>query len=87
MQTPPPKKKQEMEVKLCKELTLSDHSLQPDDVGVVKLPHDRGLTQKVSSLLVHITTLKGLYCHRDVHPAWYTQTATADFSKFTYRTQ
>lgn len=25
---------------LYKQLTLSDHSLQPDDVGVVELPHD-----------------------------------------------
>ena len=67
------------------ELTLGDYSIQPDNVGVVELSHDRSLTQKLSPLLIHKAAFKRLYCDGDVHPSRYTQPTTADFSKFTCR--
>jgi len=35
-------------------LTLGDHPLQVDDVGMVKLPHDAGFAQEVPPLLLSV---------------------------------
>lgn len=36
-------------------LTSGDDSLQSNDVGMVKLAHDAGFTQKVTSLLLRVS--------------------------------
>lgn len=47
-------------------LTLGDHALQPDDVGMVELAHDGGLPQEVPPLLLTVARLKGLDGHWDL---------------------
>lgn len=64
-------------------LTLGDHSLQPDDIGVVELSNDRSLAQKLSLLLFPLAGSQRLYRNSDVHPSRHVQPTTADFSKFT----
>lgn len=64
-------------------LTLGDHSLQPDDVGVVELSNDWSLTQKLSLLLFPLAGSQRLYRYSDVHPSRHVQPTTTDFSKFT----
>lgn len=38
-------------------LTLCDHALQSDDVGVVELSHDAGLSQEVPPLTLCVAAL------------------------------
>lgn len=42
---------------------LSDHALQADDIGVLELSHDAGLTQEFSALLIRVASLQGLNSH------------------------
>lgn len=44
-------------------LTFSDDSLQPDDVGVVKLAHDAGFSQEVPPLLLSVANFQGFDGH------------------------
>lgn len=44
---------------------LGDHTLQPDDVGLVKLAHDWCLGQEVSPLPLRVANLQGLDGHGD----------------------
>ena len=64
-------------------LTLGDHSLQPDDVGVVELSNDWSLAQKLSLLLFPLAGSQRLYSYSDVHPSRHVQPTPTDFSKFT----
>lgn len=43
---------------------FGDHALQVDDIGMLKLPHDAGLAQELSTLFISITWLQGFnsYC-------------------------
>lgn len=47
-------------------LTARDHTLQPDDVGMVKLSHDARLAQEVPPLLVRVACLQSLDGHTDL---------------------
>ena len=71
--------------KMSAVLTASDHALQPDDVGVVKLSHDAGLSQEVPPLFVSIARLQGLDGHADLLLTGQLQTAAAHLSKLTWR--
>src|SRR4029434_10482561 len=61
--------------------TLGDHALQSDDVGVVKLSHDAGLSQEVPPLPLRVAALQSLYGHRGLLPARGTQAAATHLTK------
>ncbi len=65
-------------------LTSGDDSLQSNDVGMVKLAHNAGLTQKFSSLLLWISGFQTLDGHLDLPLTGQPQTATADLPKLTW---
>lgn len=54
-----------------------------NDIGVVELAHDAGLTQKVSPLFFCVARLEGFYGHKHLPFAWKLQVATAHLSKLT----
>lgn len=56
-----------------------------DDIGVVKLSHDAGLTQEVSPLFVSVTSFQSLDSHTDLSFSWNFETSTAYFTKFPLR--
>lgn len=62
-------------------LTLCDHTLQPDDVGMVELAHDRRLPQEVPPLLLAVACLQGLDGYRDLPLPWQPKGATAHLAK------
>lgn len=64
------------------ERTFGDHTLQMNDVGVVKLAHDAGLRQEVSPLLFSVAGFQRLYGHADLPLARHFQATAADFTKF-----
>lgn len=47
-------------------LTFGDDSLQTDDVGVIELAHDAGLTQEIAPLLLRVSGFQGLDGHADL---------------------
>lgn len=65
-------------------LTSGDDSLQSNDIGMVELPHDAGLAQKVTSLLLWISSFQTLDGHLDLPLTGQPQTATANLSKLTW---
>lgn len=52
---------------------------------MVKLTHDAGFSQKISSLSIHVTTLQCFNGNWDLSFPWCLQTPTADFPKFTLK--
>lgn len=62
-------------------LTLGDNALQPDDVGMVKLAHDRGLPQEVPPLLLAVARLEGLDGHGDLPLPRQPERAAANLAK------
>ena len=67
-------------------LTFCDHSLQPDDVGVVKLAHDGCLAQEVPALTLHISSFQRLYCHGNLLFPRCSQATAAHLAKFPWKT-
>lgn len=65
--------------------TFSDYSFQVDDVGMIKLSHYAGLTQKVPSLFVCVASFQSFNSYTDLPLPWDLETATANFTKFTCR--
>lgn len=65
-------------------LTSGDNSLQPDDVRVVKLPHDRRLRQEVSPLLVRVARLQAFNGHVHFSLSVQTQSPAAHLAKLSY---
>ncbi|TNN79360.1 hypothetical protein EYF80_010384 [Liparis tanakae] len=61
-------------------LRLDEH---PDDVGVVKLAHDRRLAQEVPPLTLYIAALQCLYGHGDLLLPRRSQAAAAHLAKLT----
>lgn len=68
-------------------LTFSDHALQVDYVRVIKLAHDAGLGQEVSSLLLSVPCFQCLNSHHDLSFPWQSQWPTTHLSKFTCQTE
>lgn len=60
---------------------LGDNTLQVNDVGVVELAHDGGLTQEVPALLLSVARLECLDGYKDLSLAWQFQMATAYLTK------
>lgn len=60
---------------------LGDHTLQMDDVGMIKLAHDGGLAQEVPPLFLSVARLECLDGYKDLSLAWQFQVATAYFTK------
>lgn len=67
------------------QLTFGDDTFQVNNVWMVKLSHDAGLTEEISSLLVCITSFQSLDGHTDLPLARHFETPTAHFTKFTFR--
>lgn len=55
-----------------------------NDIGVVELSHDAGLTQEVPPLFVCITSFQRLDSHINFSFARHFETPTAYFTKFTF---
>ena len=66
-------------------LTARHHPLQPDDVGMVELSHDWGLSQEVPPLLVCVTSFQGLDGHTDLLLAGKLQATAAHLTELTWR--
>lgn len=64
--------------------TLRHHPFQADNIRMIKLAHDAGLTQEVSSLALRVACLQSLDGHNDLTPSREFQTATAHLSKLSY---
>lgn len=64
---------------------LGDHTLQSDDVRLVKLAHDRRLGQEVSPLPLRVANLQGLDGHGDFLFPNRLQAAFVHLSKLTCR--
>ena len=64
-----------------KTLTSGDDALQPDDVGMVELPHDGRLGQEVPPLLVRVARLQTLDGHVDLPLTLHTQPTAANLAK------
>lgn len=74
--------------KLCDDhdwTALCHHTLQTDDVRMVKLAHNGCLRQEVPPLLVHIASLQGLDGDIDLSLSRQFQTALVHLAKFTCR--
>lgn len=67
--------------------TFSDHALQSDYVGVVKLAHDGGLTEEVPPLPLRVAHLQCLDGHKHLPAAWLLQPTPAHFPKFPCRAE
>ena len=66
-------------------LTFGDHTLQANDVRVVKLSHDGRLSQEVPPLALHVTALERLYSHRYLLLSCRrSQVAAAHLTEFTF---
>lgn len=59
-------------------------ALQPDHVGVVKLAHDRGFCEEVSSLALSVAGFQGLNCHDHLPAAGLLEASTANLTEFTW---
>ncbi len=66
-------------------LTLCNHTLQSDDVRIIKLSHDARLSQEIPSLTLSVSPLQSLYSHRNFLFSWDTEPATAHLPKLAYR--
>lgn len=64
-------------------LTLRDHTLQPDDVWVIKLAHDGSLPQEVPPLLLAVARLQGLDGNGDLPLPWQPEWAAANLTELT----
>lgn len=49
---------------------LGDHALQVNDVGMVELAHDAGLTEEVPPLLFCVARLQSFYGHKHLPFTW-----------------
>lgn len=65
----------------CQPHTPGDHALQVDDIGVVELCHDAGLTQEVPPLLFRVARLQCFDGHRNLPLPWQLQAAVAHLSR------
>lgn len=65
----------------CQPRTPGDHPLQVDDVGVVELCHDAGLTQEVPPLLLCVACLQCFDGHGNLPLPWQLQAAVAHLSR------
>lgn len=61
--------------------TLGDHTFQTDNVGVVKLAHDRSLRQEVSPLPVSVAHFKSLDGYDDLSAARQLEATAANLPK------
>lgn len=61
--------------------TFCDDTFQVDDVGVVELAHDAGLTQEVPPLPLCVAHLQCLDGHKDLTAARQLQAPTAHLTK------
>lgn len=64
--------------------TLCHNPFQANNIRMIKLAHDAGLTQEVSSLALCVACLQSLDGHNDLTPSRELQTATTHLSKFSY---
>lgn len=64
--------------------TLCHNPFQADNIRMIKLAHDAGLTQEVSSLALCVACLQSLDGHNDLTPSRELQTATTHLSKLSY---
>lgn len=64
-------------------LTFSDDSLKADDVGVIKLAHNAGLAQEITSLLLRVSGFEGFDGHADLSFPWHLQAPTTHFAELT----
>lgn len=62
---------------------LGDHTLQMDDIGMFKLPHDAGLAQELPPLFIRVTWLQGLNSYCVFTLPWVFQAPKAYLSKLT----
>lgn len=67
--------------------TIGDDAVQPDDVGVFKLPHDAGLAEELAALLLRVAPFQRLDGHVDLLLPRHLQQATADLPKLTWKSQ
>lgn len=68
----------------CKRcLTFCDHALQPDDVRVVKLAHNRCLAQEVPPLTLHVSPFQCFYRYGDLLLSWSSQAPAAHLTELT----
>lgn len=65
-------------------LTSGDHAFQPDDVRMVKLPHDGGLRQEVAPLLVRVARLQALDGNVDLPLSLDTQSSAAHLPELSW---
>lgn len=65
---------------------LGHHPLQVDDVGMVKLTHNRRLAQEVPPLPLRVAHLQGLDGHQDLSLPRLTQVSTAHLPKLACQT-
>lgn len=61
------------------------HTLQVDDVGVIKLTHDAGFTQEVPPLLLGVAWFQCFNGYQDLSLPRQTQVSTAHLPKLTWR--
>lgn len=64
---------------------LGDNTLQVDDVGVVKLAHDGGLTQELPPLPLRVATLQGLDGYAALFLPWSLESPPAHLPKLAFR--
>lgn len=60
---------------------LGDHALQVNNIRVVELPHDAGLAEEVSPLLLSVARLQSFYGHKHLPFARELQVAAAHLAK------
>lgn len=67
-------------------LTFSDDSLKADDVGVIKLAHDAGLAQEITSLLLCVSGFEGFDGYADLPFTRHLQAPATHFAELTCNT-
>lgn len=72
---------------MTRKLTSCHHSLQTDDIGMVKLGHDAGFAQKISPLFLSVADLQSLQGHGDVPLAGQPHTAITHFPELSCSTE
>lgn len=73
--------------RLARKLTSCHHTLQTDDIGMVKLGHDAGFAQKISPLFLSVADLQSLQGHGDVPLPRQPHTAVTHFPKLSCSTE